>query len=67
MAAKIQQRQIKKSALSNVPRGSDADTQRFLDELRTELSRVSGMAVDALQRVSALEKQVASLRAGMAE
>lgn len=35
---------VKKSALSNVPRGTDKDTQKFLEEMRTELIRVSAMA-----------------------
>jgi hypothetical protein len=38
----------KKSALSNVPEGADKNTQKFLEEMRNELIRVSGMAAAAL-------------------
>lgn len=38
----------RKSALSNTPEISDRNLQKFLEEMRTELIRVSGMAAAAL-------------------
>lgn len=46
---------VKKSALGNVPRGSDPGVQRFLEELRNELIRVSGIAVDAMTALRDLQ------------
>lgn len=45
---KTTNRLVKLSALGNVPKGADKDTQSFLDQMRTELIRVSGMAAEAL-------------------
>lgn len=50
----------KKSALPNVPRGGDKDTQKFLDEARSEIIRVSGMAAAALDAIGKLPKAAAA-------
>jgi hypothetical protein len=47
---------VKKSALSNVPRGLDPATQRFLDEIRSELIRVSSIAASAMQAIGSMNR-----------
>jgi hypothetical protein len=48
-------RVIKKAALGNVPKGADADTQKFLEDVKSELFRVSSMAVQALELIKVLQ------------